>query len=142
MKFCRIAEGSADVYPRFGQTCEWDIAAGHAVVVASGGTVTKPNGEPLSYGHQDRDFRVPGFVAGAIRQRPSTPADAASPSGVVTSGHQRRLNFAPAALGGCDRLLGAGGEGVAIFGDAEQIEPLIGDQPDHRMTGPRNGARQ
>ena len=63
VKFCRIAEGSADVYPRFGQTCEWDIAAGHAVVVASGGTVTKPNGEPLSYGHQDRDFRVPGFVA-------------------------------------------------------------------------------
>jgi len=63
VKFCRIAEGSADVYPRFGQTCEWDIAAGHAVVVASGGTVTKPNGEPLSYGHQDRDFRVRGFVA-------------------------------------------------------------------------------
>ena len=37
IKFCRIAEGSADVYPRFGTTCEWDIAAGHAVVMAAGG---------------------------------------------------------------------------------------------------------
>jgi 3'(2'), 5'-bisphosphate nucleotidase len=63
VKFCRIAEGSADLYPRFGQTCEWDIAAGHAVVLAAGGTVTQPNGEPLTYGHYERDFRVPGFIA-------------------------------------------------------------------------------
>jgi 3'(2'), 5'-bisphosphate nucleotidase len=63
VKFCRIAEGSADLYPRFGQTCEWDIAAGHAVVLAAGGTVTQPDGKPLSYGHHERDYRVPGFIA-------------------------------------------------------------------------------
>jgi 3'(2'), 5'-bisphosphate nucleotidase len=63
VKFCRIAEGSADVYPRFGTTCEWDIAAGHAVVTAAGGIVTALDGSPLSYGHGERDFRVPGFIA-------------------------------------------------------------------------------
>jgi 3'(2'), 5'-bisphosphate nucleotidase len=63
VKFCRIAEGGADVYPRFGTTCEWDIAAGHAVVVAAGGMVTAIDGAPLSYGHGERDFRVPGFIA-------------------------------------------------------------------------------
>jgi 3'(2'), 5'-bisphosphate nucleotidase len=63
VKFCRIAEGSADVYPRFGTTCEWDIAAGHAVVMAAGGIVTAPDGTALSYGHGERDFRVPGFIA-------------------------------------------------------------------------------
>jgi 3'(2'), 5'-bisphosphate nucleotidase len=63
VKFCRIAEGSADVYPRFGTTCEWDIAAGHAVVMAAGGLVTMPDGGALSYGHGERDFRVPGFIA-------------------------------------------------------------------------------
>ena len=63
IKFCRIAEGTADVYPRFGTTCEWDIAAGHAVVLAAGGTVTATDGAPLSYGHGERDFRVSGFIA-------------------------------------------------------------------------------
>jgi 3'(2'), 5'-bisphosphate nucleotidase len=63
IKFCRIAEGSADVYPRFGTTCEWDIAAGHAVLMAAGGLVTATDGAPLSYGHGERDFRVPGFIA-------------------------------------------------------------------------------
>jgi 3'(2'), 5'-bisphosphate nucleotidase len=63
VKFCRIAEGSADIYPRFGTTCEWDIAAGHAVVLAAGGTMTATDGSALSYGHGERDFRVPGFIA-------------------------------------------------------------------------------
>ena len=63
VKFCRIAEGSADVYPRFGTTCEWDIAAGHAVVLAAGGVVTATDGSALTYGHGERDFRVPGFIA-------------------------------------------------------------------------------
>jgi 3'(2'), 5'-bisphosphate nucleotidase len=63
VKFCRIAEGSADVYPRFGTTCEWDIAAGHALVRAAGGIVTAADGTALSYGHGERDFRVPGFIA-------------------------------------------------------------------------------
>jgi 3'(2'), 5'-bisphosphate nucleotidase len=63
VKFCRIAEGAADIYPRLAPTCEWDIAAGHAVLVAAGGAVTDPNGGPLSYGRADLDFRVPGFIA-------------------------------------------------------------------------------
>lgn len=63
IKFCQIAEGSADVYPRFGTTCEWDIAAGHALVVAAGGKVTGPDGSPLIYGRATESFRVPAFIA-------------------------------------------------------------------------------
>jgi 3'(2'), 5'-bisphosphate nucleotidase len=63
LKFCRIAEGAADVYPRLGPTHEWDIAAGHALVQAAGGRMTGRDGDTLSYGYADRDFLVPGFVA-------------------------------------------------------------------------------
>jgi 3'(2'), 5'-bisphosphate nucleotidase len=63
LKFCRIAEGAADIYPRLGPTHEWDIAAGHALVEAAGGSMTGRDGETLSYGCADRDFLVPGFVA-------------------------------------------------------------------------------
>ena len=63
IKFCRIAEGVADVYPRLGTTCEWDIAAGHAIVVAAGGIVTTPQGTALPYGRADANFRVPAFIA-------------------------------------------------------------------------------
>jgi 3'(2'), 5'-bisphosphate nucleotidase len=65
LKFCRIAEGEADIYPRLATTCEWDVAAGHALVVAAGGTVTSPDGSPLSYGGALRGFRIPAFVASA-----------------------------------------------------------------------------
>jgi 3'(2'), 5'-bisphosphate nucleotidase len=63
LKFCRLAEGAADIYPRLGPTNEWDIAAGHAVVVAAGGIVTEPDGGPLTYGHAERKFLVPAFIA-------------------------------------------------------------------------------
>jgi 3'(2'), 5'-bisphosphate nucleotidase len=63
VKFCRVAEGVVDVYPRLGTTCEWDIAAGHAVLVAAGGIVTTPEGSALNYGRADANFRVPSFVA-------------------------------------------------------------------------------
>jgi len=63
LKFCQIAEGSADVYPRFSPTCEWDVAAGHAVLAAAGGVVTTPEGAPLRYGRIAENFRVPAFVA-------------------------------------------------------------------------------
>jgi 3'(2'), 5'-bisphosphate nucleotidase len=63
VKFCQVAEGAADVYPRLSTTCEWDIAAGHAVLSAAGGTVTTPDGAALSYGHIARNFRVPAFIA-------------------------------------------------------------------------------
>ena len=50
LKFCRIAEGLADLYPRFGRTMEWDTAAAHAVLRAAGGRVTTRDGQPLTYG--------------------------------------------------------------------------------------------
>ena len=57
LKFCRLAEGAADLYPRFGRTMEWDTAAGHAVLLAAGGRMTKPDGSPFTYGK-------PGFENG------------------------------------------------------------------------------
>jgi 3'(2'), 5'-bisphosphate nucleotidase len=63
LKFCRIAEGAADIYPRMAPTREWDVAAGHALVAAAGGAVTLPDGGPLLYGDVTSDFRVPAFIA-------------------------------------------------------------------------------
>jgi 3'(2'), 5'-bisphosphate nucleotidase len=63
IKFCHIAEGVIDVYPRLATTCEWDVAAGHALVAAAGGIVTAPQGTALTFGHAERNFRVPSFVA-------------------------------------------------------------------------------
>jgi 3'(2'), 5'-bisphosphate nucleotidase len=63
LKFCLIAEGRVDLYPRLAPTHEWDIAAGHAIVAAAGGTVITQNGAPLTYGRFAEDFRVDGFVA-------------------------------------------------------------------------------
>ena len=50
LKFCLVAEGRADIYPRLSPTCEWDTAAGHAVLLAAGGRVDGPDGNPLQYG--------------------------------------------------------------------------------------------
>jgi 3'(2'), 5'-bisphosphate nucleotidase len=63
LKFCLVAEGEADVYPRFGPTMEWDTAAGQAVLEAAGGSVTSPDGAPFGYGKQDAGFRNGAFVA-------------------------------------------------------------------------------
>ncbi|MEQ7874551.1 3'(2'),5'-bisphosphate nucleotidase CysQ [Sphingomonas sp. ASV193] len=50
LKFCIVAEGGADLYPRLSPTSEWDTAAGHAVLLAAGGRVDGPDGAPLAYG--------------------------------------------------------------------------------------------
>ena len=63
VKLCRIAEGTADIYPRHGPTSEWDIAAGHAVLEAAGGSLTTPEGEPLAYGKAGERFLNGWFVA-------------------------------------------------------------------------------
>jgi len=64
VKFGRIAEGSADIYPRFGPTCEWDVGAGSAVVTAAGGRVTDGKGGELRFGElRDPGFIVPEFIA-------------------------------------------------------------------------------
>jgi len=61
LKFCRIAEGVADIYPRIGRTMEWDIAAGHAVLAAAGGRVMTLDEAPLRYGKPG--FDNPPIVA-------------------------------------------------------------------------------
>ncbi len=72
LKFCLLAEGVADVYPRFGRTMEWDTAAGDAVLRAAGGATLDLDGLPLRYGKvaqaADSDFANPPFVAWGKRQ--------------------------------------------------------------------------
>jgi 3'(2'), 5'-bisphosphate nucleotidase len=63
LKFCRIAVGEADCYPRFGRTMEWDTAAGQAVLEAAGGRVCNLDGTPFRYGKRHRGFDNPGFIA-------------------------------------------------------------------------------
>lgn len=63
LKICMIAEGEADVYPRFGKTMEWDTAAGHAILRAAGGEIKDLKGFPLTYGHSERSFLNPEFIA-------------------------------------------------------------------------------
>lgn len=64
LKFCVIAAGEADIYPRHGQTMEWDTAAGHAVLLAAGGVVTRLDGKtPLTYGNAAEKFANPSFIA-------------------------------------------------------------------------------
>jgi 3'(2'), 5'-bisphosphate nucleotidase len=63
IKLCIIAEGQADLYARHGPTMEWDIAAGHAVLAAAGGSVTQPDGSPFVYGKADHGFKNGWFVA-------------------------------------------------------------------------------
>ena len=61
LKLCLIAQGEADLYPRLGTTMEWDIAAGHAVLLAAGGRVETVDGKPFTYGKPD--YRNPHFAA-------------------------------------------------------------------------------
>jgi 3'(2'), 5'-bisphosphate nucleotidase len=69
VKFGRVAEGGADIYPRLAPTSEWDVAAGHAVVTAAGGKITDGQGAALQFGRGRRglngqqDFIVPEFIA-------------------------------------------------------------------------------
>lgn len=68
VKFARVAEGGADIYPRLSPTCEWDVAAGHAVVTAAGGKVTDSHGAELKFGggrqgSGPHGFIVPEFIA-------------------------------------------------------------------------------
>jgi 3'(2'), 5'-bisphosphate nucleotidase len=63
LKFCAVAEGQADVYPRFGPTMEWDTAAGDAILRAAGGIVLDPDGQPLRYGKSESKFKNGPFIA-------------------------------------------------------------------------------
>lgn len=68
-KFCMLAEGSADIYPRFGRTMEWDTAAGHAILLAAGGSVETIDGNPLLYGKEN--FENLEFIAYGTRLKHS-----------------------------------------------------------------------
>lgn len=63
LKFGLVAEGAADIYPRLSPVCEWDVAAGHALLRAAGGSVTRPDGTPLPYGRAAERYLVPAFLA-------------------------------------------------------------------------------
>lgn len=63
LKFCTVAEGCADVYPRLSPTMEWDTAAGQAILMAAGGCVLDLDGAPLRYGKTGNKFRNGSFVA-------------------------------------------------------------------------------
>jgi 3'(2'), 5'-bisphosphate nucleotidase len=62
LKFCLVAEGLADVYPRFGPTMEWDIAAGHAIVKEAGGSVVKSE-DSAEMVYNKEDLLNPWFIA-------------------------------------------------------------------------------
>ena len=75
IKFCRLAEGAAELYPRFGDVNEWDAAAGHAVLSAAGGGVMLLDGAPLRYGNTARKFLINGFIAFANAAAASAARD-------------------------------------------------------------------
>ena len=92
LKFCLLAEGKADVYPRFGRTMEWDTAAADAVLRAAGGQTLCLDNQPLTYGKRqgstDSDFANPHFVAWGTN--PSVPA-----AGLSTPFEAHRLDSRP-----------------------------------------------
>src|SRR5437762_4554499 len=63
VKFGRVAEGAADIYPRLAPTSEWDVAAGHAIVTAAGGKITDSQGADVQFGKSREGFNVPEFIA-------------------------------------------------------------------------------
>jgi 3'(2'),5'-bisphosphate nucleotidase len=72
LKFCLVASGEADLYPRLGTTMEWDTAAGQAVLLAAGGSVVSADGTPLRYGKAG--FTNPWFIAtGSVAALPIAP---------------------------------------------------------------------
>lgn len=72
LKMALIAAGEADLYPRFGRTMEWDTAAGHAILAAAGGCLTRPDATPLAYGKPG--FENPSFVAWGWKPSRGQPA--------------------------------------------------------------------
>ena len=74
LKFCRIAEGAMDLYPRFGPTSEWDTAAGQAILEAAGGAVLDPQGRPFRYSQRDTLLNGDFIALGDVAVRARLPA--------------------------------------------------------------------
>lgn len=103
LKFCQVAEGEADVYPRFGATREWDTAAGHAVLSAAGGIVTECDGSPFLYGKHDAEFLNPAFIAAPRRLEHLYVANGIK-TGVDANIHGLRLPNCKVKLLGPERI--------------------------------------
>ena len=74
LKFCKIAEGGIDLYPRFGPTSEWDTAAGQAILEAAGGAVLDPQGRPFRYNQRDTLLNGDFIAFGDLGLRERLPA--------------------------------------------------------------------
>ena len=74
LKFCKIAEGGIDLYPRFGPTSEWDTAAGQAILEAAGGAVLDPQGRPFRYNQRESLLNGDFIAFGDIALREALPA--------------------------------------------------------------------
>jgi 3'(2'), 5'-bisphosphate nucleotidase len=83
LKFCLLAQGDGDIYPRLAPTSAWDIAAGHALLVAAGGMMARPDGTAIRYADGAGDLKIPDFVAcgdAAVLARIGWPITDRSPS--------------------------------------------------------------
>ncbi len=144
IKFCQIAEGDADIYPRLATTCEWDVAAGHALVVAAGGKVMSPQGLAVGTMVAPRKiFVCPPSWRGEMRERPhrSPPEDARGDQGLISvracvrhSGHFRSAVSMMRP--------GSARKAARVFLAIEEIEPLTDHDPDQRMSRNRTIARR
>ena len=131
VKFCYLAQGEADVYPRLSPTHEWDIAAGCAILAAAGGAVTAPDGGQLAFGRRAEKFLVPGFIAwGDPAKAAAAPTHDGRPvqRAMVraTAGHLRVARSRMSA--------GLGQEGRARLGAIKEIKPLADHHPEQRVT--------
>lgn len=73
LKFCLVAAGEADIYPRFAPTMEWDTGAGHAILLHAGGQMKRLDGSDFLYGKSEADYLNPGFLAWALGPAPRFP---------------------------------------------------------------------
>ncbi len=115
VKFCRLAEGAADHYPRLGPTRDWDVAAGHAVLTAAGGSVLAPDGSPLRYG-----------TAGAAHSRLPRLGRSGAEGSALRSRTKRAQHVRPFALGRAGDAFGVGRKGREPIAVVEQKQPPAG----------------
>jgi 3'(2'), 5'-bisphosphate nucleotidase len=73
LKFCLVACGEADIYPRLAPTCEWDTGAGHAILASAGGQMKKLDGSDFLYGKTASNYLNPGFIAWGSGEAPPFP---------------------------------------------------------------------
>ena len=112
---------------RLATTCEWDVAAGQALVVAAGGIVKTPQGLSLEYGRVAEHFRVPAFIAWGDAKRSATAAPDETALGLLSQGPD---NVGPFALGGIDDTARIREERGACLLAVKKIEPLSRHNPD------------